>query len=85
MLGLVLPLKFSCVLITGFRELNMASDNEVVAISNSLETAVKERDRVQLLVTQVGTKQTALTQQLVQLNQRVSQLRVDLRQALQGA
>ena len=63
----------------------MASDNEVVEISNSLEAAVKERDRVQSLVTQVGTKQTALTQQLVQLNQRVSQLRVDLRQALQGA
>lgn len=62
----------------------MATNAEVVAISNDLEAAAKERDRVQNLVTLVGGKQSALAQQLVQLNQRVTQLRNDLRQALQG-
>ncbi len=62
----------------------MATETEIVNLSNDYEEALRERNRVQRMVTEVGAKQSALAQQLAALNQRVNTLRVDLKQALQG-
>lgn len=62
----------------------MATETQIIDLSNAYEEAVAERNRVQGLVSSVGAKQSALAQQLADLNQRVAQLRVDLKQALQG-